>query len=78
VRVDLGDRSYDILIGPGLIARAGAEIAARRPKVRCAVITDSNVAAVHLDALMPASKRPELKRGRWCLNRVRRPSASMS
>ena len=26
VRVELGDRSYDILIGPGLIARAGRSI----------------------------------------------------
>ncbi|WP_394691685.1 3-dehydroquinate synthase [Hoeflea sp.] len=51
VRVDLGDRSYDILIGPGLIARAGDEIVARRPRVRCAVITDTNVAAAHLNAL---------------------------
>ncbi len=51
VRVDLGDRSYDILIGPGLIARAGAEITARRPQVRCAVITDTNVASAHLGAL---------------------------
>lgn len=51
VRVNLGTRSYDILIGPGLIARAGAEIAARRPQVRCAVITDTNVASAHLDAL---------------------------
>lgn len=52
VRVDLGERSYDIVIGPGLIAQAGAEIAARNPGVRCAVITDRNVAAVHLDALL--------------------------
>lgn len=51
VQVDLGDRSYDILIGPGLIARAGTEIAARRPRTRCAVITDTNVASAHLDAL---------------------------
>lgn len=52
VRVDLGDRSYDIVIGPGLIAEAGAQIAARTPGVRCAVITDRNVAAAHLDALL--------------------------
>ena len=52
VRVDLGERSYDIVIGPGLIAQAGAEIAARNPGVRCAVVTDKNVAAVHLDALL--------------------------
>lgn len=52
VRVELGERSYDIVIGPGLIARAGAEIAARSPGIRCAVITDRNVAAVHLEALV--------------------------
>ncbi|OCW58256.1 3-dehydroquinate synthase [Hoeflea olei] len=52
VRVDLGERSYDIVIGSGLIARAGAEIAARRPGIRCAVITDRNVAAAHLDSLV--------------------------
>lgn len=52
VRVDLGERSYDIVIGPGLIAEAGAQIAARNPGIRCAVVTDRNVAAAHLDALL--------------------------
>ncbi|WP_322989214.1 3-dehydroquinate synthase [Hoeflea sp.] len=52
VRVDLADRSYDIVIGSGLIARAGAEIAAREPGIRCAVVTDRNVAEAHLDALL--------------------------
>lgn len=52
VRVDLGDRSYDIIIGPGLIAQAGAEMAARNPGARCAVVTDSNVATAHLEALL--------------------------
>ena len=52
VRVDLADRSYEILIGPGLIAEAGAQIASRKPGIRCAIITERNVAAVHLDALM--------------------------
>lgn len=51
VHVDLGDRSYDVEIGPGLIETAGARIAPllRRPKV--AVLTDENVADLHLDAL---------------------------
>ncbi|MDZ7600960.1 MAG: 3-dehydroquinate synthase [Hoeflea sp.] len=52
VRVDLGARSYDIVIGPGLIVEAGAEIARRHPGIRCAVITDRNVAAAHLDTLV--------------------------
>ncbi|NGN42437.1 3-dehydroquinate synthase [Mesorhizobium sp. CGMCC 1.15528] len=51
VVVGLGDRAYDILIGSGLIARAGAEIAARLPGIRAAIVTDENVAAAHLDAL---------------------------
>ena len=28
LRVELGERGYDILVGPGLIARAGAGIGA--------------------------------------------------
>ena len=44
VHVSLGDRSYDILIGSGLIARAGQEIAARLPGIRAAVVTDENLA----------------------------------
>jgi 3-dehydroquinate synthase len=51
VTVGLGDRAYDILIGPGLIARAGEEIAARLPRARVAVVTDENVAAAHLATL---------------------------
>jgi 3-dehydroquinate synthase len=49
VEVGLGTRAYDILIGPGLLARAGEEIAKRMPGVRVAVVSDRNVAAEHLD-----------------------------
>jgi len=45
VEVGLGERAYDILIGPGLLARAGAEIGQRLPGRRAAVVTDDNVAA---------------------------------
>ncbi|TPK45394.1 3-dehydroquinate synthase [Mesorhizobium sp. B2-5-4] len=51
VEVGLGDRAYDILIGSGLLSRAGAEISRRLPGTRAAVVTDENVAAAHLDAL---------------------------
>ncbi|MCO5081442.1 MAG: 3-dehydroquinate synthase [Rhizobiaceae bacterium] len=51
VDVGLGDRSYDILIGPGLIGRAGREIGQRLPGVRAAIVTDENVAAAHLPKL---------------------------
>jgi 3-dehydroquinate synthase len=52
VHVPLGERAYDILIGPGLIARAGAEIALRLKGRKAAVITDTNVASIYLDALV--------------------------
>ncbi len=51
VRVELSDRSYDILIGDGLIAEAGPRIAALAPKAACAIVTDENVAKVHLATL---------------------------
>ncbi|UDF27974.1 UNVERIFIED_ORG: 3-dehydroquinate synthase [Roseateles sp. XES5] len=54
VRVDLGDRSYDILIGPGLIAAAGREIASRLKGRKIAVITDAHVAPLYLDGFMTA------------------------
>jgi 3-dehydroquinate synthase len=52
VPVALADRSYDILIGAGLIERAGAEIASRLPGSRAAIVTDENVAALHLETLV--------------------------
>jgi 3-dehydroquinate synthase len=44
VHVSLGDRSYDVLIGGGLLARAPEVIAARLGAARCAIVTDENVA----------------------------------
>lgn len=51
VHVDLGARAYDVEIGPGLIAAAGARIAPILARPRVAVLTDETVAALHLDAL---------------------------
>ena len=51
VDVDLGSRSYEILIGEGLMETAGARIAALFPKARAAIVTDSNVAAHWLEPL---------------------------
>ncbi|GGF75512.1 3-dehydroquinate synthase [Azorhizobium oxalatiphilum] len=48
VRVELGNRAYDIAIGPGLLAGIGARIAALRPGARVAIVTDRNVAQHHL------------------------------
>ena len=44
VKVPLGERSYSILIGPGLLARLGSECAKLKLGRRCALISDRNVA----------------------------------
>jgi 3-dehydroquinate synthase len=54
VRVALGARSYDIVIGRGLIASLGTRISALRPGAQVAIVTDENVARVALDALEAA------------------------
>ncbi|RVV99523.1 3-dehydroquinate synthase [Mesobaculum littorinae] len=51
VHVALGSRSYDVRIGPGLVARAGPEIAPLLRRRRVAVITDDRVAPLHLETL---------------------------
>ncbi|CUH83479.1 3-dehydroquinate synthase [Thalassovita mediterranea] len=51
VHVPLGDRAYDVLVGPGLLAEAGAHIAPLLNRPRVAVVSDENVASLHLDAL---------------------------
>jgi 3-dehydroquinate synthase len=51
VHVALGGRSYDVLIGPGLLAEAGRLIAARLGKARCGIVTDETVARHHLPVL---------------------------
>jgi 3-dehydroquinate synthase len=54
VKVELGDRSYEVRIGAGLIAQAGAEIAPLLARPRVAVVTDETVAKLHLHALTAA------------------------
>lgn len=51
VPVDLGERRYEIVIGPGLIERAGGFIRALDPNAACAVVTDRHVDACHGAAL---------------------------
>ena len=51
VDVALGDRSYPIEIGPGLLAESGRFIAPLAPGGRVAVITDETVAGLHGAAL---------------------------
>jgi shikimate kinase / 3-dehydroquinate synthase len=51
VDVALGARAYKILIGEGLIAGAGEHIERLAPGAHCAIVTDANVAALHLEPL---------------------------
>lgn len=51
VRVSLGARSYDIVIADGALAETGRRLSALRPGARAAIVTDTNVDAVHGDAL---------------------------
>ena len=51
VHVALGARSYDVEIGPGLMAEAGAHIAPLLKRRRVCVLTDETVASLHLEAL---------------------------
>ncbi|MBK5934307.1 3-dehydroquinate synthase [Rhodovulum imhoffii] len=51
VHVPLEGRAYDIRIGTGLMACAGAEIAPLLSRPRVAVLTDETVARLHLETL---------------------------
>ncbi|MEM9763752.1 MAG: 3-dehydroquinate synthase [Pseudomonadota bacterium] len=51
IEVSLGARSYEIRIGGGLIAHAGAEIAPLLQRPFTVIVTDENVAAHHLTPL---------------------------
>src|ERR1700759_4493292 len=50
VDVALGDRAYDIVIGRDVLPSLGERIAALRPGVRTAIVTDRTVARHWLEA----------------------------
>jgi 3-dehydroquinate synthase len=54
LRVELGARSYDILIGRGLLANAGRHLKPVLKQPRTVVITDRTVADLHLPSLTRA------------------------
>jgi 3-dehydroquinate synthase len=58
--VELGDRAYDILVGPGLIGRAGGEILPLLRRRQAIVITDEAVARLHLPALRASLNAAEI------------------
>jgi len=51
VSVDLGARSYEIHIGPTVLAEAGGLIAPVLKRPRTIIVTDENVAPLHLETL---------------------------
>jgi 3-dehydroquinate synthase len=61
VKVELGNRAYDIVIGRGLLAELGTRIAALKPGARAVIVTDETVGKHHLkaaDAAFAAAKVP--------------------
>ena len=54
VNVGLGDRAYDILIGPGLLNEGAERIAALLRRKRICIVTEERVAALHLSSLQAA------------------------
>jgi 3-dehydroquinate synthase len=54
VSVALGERSYDIVIGRGLLATLGERVAKLRPGAKLAIVSDQNVAKHHMDAAVAA------------------------
>ena len=57
VHVPLGERAYDIHIGPGLIERAGELIAPLLQRPHVAIVADEHVAKLHSETLVTALKR---------------------
>ncbi|KAB7615617.1 3-dehydroquinate synthase [Amylibacter sp. SFDW26] len=51
VHVDLKDRSYDILIGPDLVPNAAKHVKPFLNRNHVAIVTDENVAGLHLQTL---------------------------
>jgi shikimate kinase/3-dehydroquinate synthase len=51
VAVPLSANPYEVVIGQGLITRAGAHLAAILPQKRAVIVTDQTVAALHLPGL---------------------------
>ena len=56
IRVDLGDRSYDVLAGSGTIGHLGEAVAAVRDVSSVAIVTDSNVGPLYADRTAAAAR----------------------
>ncbi|MBL1255601.1 3-dehydroquinate synthase [Methylocystis sp. Sn-Cys] len=61
VHVALGGRSYDIFIGSNLLEEAGEHIKRVAPGAACAIVTDENVARLHLATLEESLKKAGIR-----------------
>jgi len=61
VPVDLGERAYDVLIGPGLVDEAGVRLRPFVRRDRVAVVSDETVWSLHGTRLTAALKRAGLE-----------------
>jgi 3-dehydroquinate synthase len=62
VEVKLGARSYDIVIGRGVVAALGARIAALRPGAKTFIVTDETVARHALPSVEAVLDRADIKK----------------
>ncbi len=63
LEVALGERSYHIDIGSGLLAQAGQKIKEQTGALKCVVVTDENVAPLYLDTLKQSLNKHDLFAG---------------
>ena len=61
ITVGLGERSYDIVIEGGLLTDAGARLRPHTKTGRIVIVTDANVALLHLPALTESASAAGLK-----------------
>ena len=61
VHVPLGDRAYDIHIGPDVLGQAGALIAPLLRRKRVFIVSDERVAALHLPSLLEGLQAASLQ-----------------
>ena len=78
VRVPLGERSYEVLIGTGLLDATVELISVRLGRSKCAIVTDENVARFQLAALEAALKASGLLVGTIVLSPASQQKVSAS
>lgn len=61
VNVELGEKSYPIYIGRGLLENAGEMIRNILPDSKCVIVTDENLAAIHLETLQQSLKKQDIE-----------------